>query len=247
MNAINTVIDISAQLAADVQVGHFSVIAESVVLEAGVVIGHHVVIHPGTVIGANTVVGDHAVLGKRPQLARTSTAAAGELQPLTIGANCQIGTAAVVYAGTRVGDGCLVADLASVRENCRIGDSVLIGRGVAVENNTKIGDYTKIQTNAYITAAMELEDHVFIAPMVTTTNDNFMGRTEKRFALKKGAHIKRGARIGGNAILLPGVVIGEESFVAAGSIVTKDTPARQVVLGVPAKPLRPVPDEELLP
>jgi acetyltransferase-like isoleucine patch superfamily enzyme len=141
----------------------------------------------------------------------------------------------------------MVADLASVRENCTIGKSVLIGRGVAVENNTSIGDHTKIQTNAYITAYMVLEDHVFIAPMVTTTNDNFMGRTEKRFALKKGATIKRGARVGGNSILLPGVTIGEESFVAAGAIVTKDTPPRQVVKGIPAKPVRPVPEEELLP
>ncbi len=244
---MNPVIDPRARLAPGVQIGYFSVIEADVAIDEAVVIGHHVVIHAGTVIGANTVIADHAVLGKRPQLARTSTAKAGALPPLTIGPHCQIGTGAVLYAGTTIGEGCMVADLATVRENCRIGNSVLIGRGVAVENDTVIGDSTKIQTNAYITAGMELEDHVFIAPMVTTTNDNFMGRTERRFALKKGAHIKRGARIGGNAILLPGITVAEESFVAAGALVTRDTPPRQVVKGVPAKPTRPVPDEELLP
>jgi acetyltransferase-like isoleucine patch superfamily enzyme len=241
------IIDKTAVIAPDVIIGEFCVIEAGARIETGCRIGHHVVIHAGTAMEAHVVVGDHSVLGKMPQLAKSSTAKATELKPLSIGANCQIGAMAIIYSGTSIGEGTLVADLASVRENCRIGNSVLVGRGVAVENNTVIGDSTKIQTNAYITAYMELEDQVFIAPMVTTTNDNFMGRTEKRFALKKGATIKRGARIGGNAILLPGVTVGEESFVAAGALVTKDTPAKQVVKGVPAKPFRPVPDEELLP
>lgn len=243
----SAIIDQTAVIAPNVVIGEFTVIEAGVKVGANCRIGHHVVIHTGTVIGPNTMVGDHSVLGKMPQLAKSSTTQAGELKPLSIEANCQIGAMAIIYAGTSIGEGTLVADLASVRENCRIGKAVLVGRGVAVENNTVIGDSTKIQTNAYITAYMELEDHVFIAPMVTTTNDNFMGRTEKRFALKKGAVIKRGARIGGNAILLPGVTIHEESFVAAGSLVTKDTPAKQVVKGIPAKPFRAVPEEELLP
>ncbi len=245
---MHAVIDPSADIAQDVKIGHYAVIGPGVIIGSGAEIGNHAVIHENTVIGSGTFIGDHTVLGKRPQLAQTSTIkAAGQLPPLAIGANCQIGTAAVVYAGTTIGDNCLIADLASVRENCRIGASVLIGRGVAVENQTTIGDFTKIQTNAYITAAMTLEDHVFIAPMVTTTNDNFMGRTEERFALKKGALIKRGARVGGNAVLLPGITVGEDSFVAAGAVVTRDTPEKQMVMGVPAKPIRPVPDEELLP
>ncbi|HBF38396.1 MAG TPA: UDP-3-O-(3-hydroxymyristoyl)glucosamine N-acyltransferase [Firmicutes bacterium] len=240
-------IDPSADISMDTEIGEFAVIEAEAKIAAGCRIGHHVIIHRGTILGSNTVVGDHAVLGKLPQLAKTSTVEQKVLGPLKIGANCQIGTGAIMYAGTTVDEDTMVADLASVRENCRIGKAVLIGRGVAVENNTSIGDFTKIQTNAYITAYMELADHVFIAPMVTTTNDNFMGRTEKRFALRKGATIKRGARVGGNAILLPGVTVGEESFIAAGSIVTKDTPPGQVVKGVPAKPLRPVPEDELLP
>ena len=241
------ILDPAAEISAEVEIGEFAVIMAKVKIGAGCRIGHQAVIHQGTIIGAGTVVGDHAVLGKVPFLAKTSTTIMQELAPLCIGPNCQIGTGTIIYAGTIIGANSLVADMASIRENCRIGQTVMIGRGVVVENNTTIGDYTKIQTNAYITAYMELEDHVFIAPMVTTTNDNFMGRTEKRFALKKGAVIKRGARIGGNSILLPGITIAEESFIAAGALVTKDTPPKQVMKGIPAKVVRPVPAEELLP
>jgi acetyltransferase-like isoleucine patch superfamily enzyme len=93
---------------------------------------------------------------------------------------------------------------------------------------------------------MTIEDHVFIAPAVQTTNDNFMGRTEKRHALERGATIHRGARVGGGALLLPGIEIGEEAFVAAGAVVTRDVPARKLVIGVPARVVRDVNEDELL-
>ena len=91
-----------------------------------------------------------------------------------------------------------------------------------------------------------LEEDVFIAPCVVTTNDNFMGRTEARHALTRGATIRRGARVGGAATLLPGVEIGEEAFVGAGALVLRDVPPRVVVVGAPARVLRDVPAEELL-
>jgi acetyltransferase-like isoleucine patch superfamily enzyme len=122
----------------------------------------------------------------------------------------------------------------------------MIGGAVNVENDVVIGARTKIQTGAYITAYVVIEEDVFVAPMVVTANDNFMGRTERRHQYRKGAHIKRGARVGAGAILLPGVEVAEETFVAAGSLVTRDTPFAQVVMGHPAKPLRPVNQDELL-
>jgi acetyltransferase-like isoleucine patch superfamily enzyme len=132
-----------------------------------------------------------------------------------------------------------------VRERVVVGDDVVIGRGSLVENDTTIGARTKIQAGAYITAYCELEDDVFIAPCVVTTNDNFMGRTERRHALVKGATIRRGARVGGGAILLPAVEIGEEAFVGAGAVVIRDVPARKLVVGVPAKVVRDaVPEDE---
>lgn len=130
--------------------------------------------------------------------------------------------------------------------NAGLANMYLLAGGAALENGVNVGDYTKIQTGAYITAYTTIEERVFIAPMVTTTNDNFMGRTERRFKYVKGPTIKRGARIGGGSILLPGVTVAKETFVAAGALVTKDTQSGQLVKGLPAKFSRKVPKEELL-
>jgi acetyltransferase-like isoleucine patch superfamily enzyme len=82
---------------------------------------------------------------------------------------------------------------------------------------------------------------------VITTNDNFMGRTERRHELRRGPTIRRGARVGGGAVLCPAVEIGEEAFVGAGAVVTRDVPPRAVVVGNPARKIREVATEELLP
>jgi acetyltransferase-like isoleucine patch superfamily enzyme len=133
-----------------------------------------------------------------------------------------------------------------VRERVTVGDDVVLGRGSLIENDTTVGAMTRIQAQAYITAYSTLEEHVFIAPCVVTTNDNYMGRTEQRHALMKGPTVRRAARVGGGAVLCPGVEIGEEAFVGAGAVVTKDVPPRALVVGNPARVLREVSDEELL-
>src|SRR5205814_7963423 len=106
-------------------------------------------------------------------------------------------------------------------ERVTIAEDVVIGRGSLVENDTTIGALTKIQAHAYITAYSTLEDNVFIAPCVVTTNDNFMGRTDRRPDLIAGPTIRRAARVGGGAVLCPGIEVGEEAFVGAGAVVTK--------------------------
>ncbi len=226
--------------------GHNLLLGEGVEIGAGVVFGVNVTVYDDTVIGEGCFVQDGAVLGKVPSLAPSSTARRGELAPLVLGAGCVISTGAVVYRGTTLGPGCIIGDYAGVRERCTLGERVLVGRGSVVENDTTIGDFTKIQTDAYITAYMTIEDHVFIAPCVRTTNDNFMGRTEKRHALIRGATIRRGARVGGAAVLCPAIEIGEEAFIAAGAVVTKDAPPRKVLMGVPARVVRDVHEDELL-
>ena len=175
------------------------------------------VVYPGTVIGDGCKILDYAVVGKQPTLSPRSTAKREELPPLQLGAGTIVSTAAVVFAGTTVGERVIVGDQACVRERCAIADDVVIGRGSLVENDTSVGALTKIQAHAYITAYSLLEDNVFIAPCVVTTNDNFMGRTEKRHELVKGPTIRRGARIGGGVVLLPGIEVGEEAFVGAGA------------------------------
>jgi acetyltransferase-like isoleucine patch superfamily enzyme len=204
------------------------------------------IVFPGTVIGEGCQILDYAVVGKQPTLSPRSTAKREELPRLELGAGTIVSTGAVVFAGTTVGERVVVGDQACVRERCTIGDDVVIGRGSLVENDTSVGALTKIQAHAYITAYSLLEENVFIAPCVITTNDNFMGRTEKRHELVKGPTIRRGARIGGGAVLLPGIEVGEEAFVGAGAVVLRDVPAQAVMVGSPARQIREVPDEELL-
>jgi acetyltransferase-like isoleucine patch superfamily enzyme len=203
-------------------------------------------VYPGTVLGENVRVLENAVVGKQPALGPKSTAKREPLPPVEIGDGTIVSTGAIVFAGSTIGAGCILGDQSCVRERVSIADDVVVGRGSLVENDTTIGSGTRIQAEAYITAYSTLEEDVFIAPCVVTTNDNFMGRTEKRKALMKGPTIRRGARVGGGAILLPGIEVGEEAFVGAGAVVTKDVPARKVVVGSPARVLRDVPDEELL-
>ena len=204
------------------------------------------VVYPGTLLADSVIVGDHAVVGKQPVLGKRSTAKREALPPLAAGEGTAILAGAVVFAGTRLGRGVIVGDQACVRERCEIADDVVIGRGALVENDVTIGARTRIQANAYITAYSTLEEDVFVAPCVVTTNDNYMGRTEERLALLKCPTIRRGARIGGGAVLLPGIEIGEEAFVGAGAVVLRDVPPRAVVVGNPARRIRDVPDEELL-
>ena len=228
------------------ELAHNLLLGANVALGEGVVFGANVVVHDDTVIGDGCFIQDGAVLGKVPALSPASTAKRGELAPLRLGAGCVVSTGAVVYRGVSMGPGCIVGDLASVRERCVLGERVIVGRGTCVENDTTIGDFTKIQSNAYITAYMTIEEHVFIAPCVQTTNDNFMGRTERRHALIKGPTIRRGARVGGGVVLCPGIEVGEEAFIAAGAVVAGDAPARKVLMGVPARVVRDVPADELL-
>jgi acetyltransferase-like isoleucine patch superfamily enzyme len=205
------------------------------------------IVYPGTVLGEGVRVLESAVVGKQPSLSPRSTAKREPLSPTELGDGTVVSTGAVVFAGTRIGARVIVGDQACVRERCFVGEDVVIGRGSLVENDTTIGALTRIQAHAYITAYSTLEDEVFIAPCVVTTNDDFMGRTERRHRLIKGPTIRRGARVGGGAVLCPGVEIGEEAFVGAGAVVVRDVEPRTVVVGNPARPLRDVPDDELLP
>jgi acetyltransferase-like isoleucine patch superfamily enzyme len=203
-------------------------------------------VYPGTVLGDGVRVLENAVVGKQPALGPKSTAKRDPLPPAVIGDGTIISTGAIVFAGAAIGGACIIGDQSCVRERVVIADDVVVGRGSLVENDTTIGSGTRIQAEAYITAYSTLEEDVFIAPCVVTTNDNFMGRTERRKELMKGPTIRRGARVGGGAILCPGIEVGEEAFVGAGAVVTKDVPPRKVVIGSPARVLRDVPEDELL-
>jgi len=237
----------SAVLGTDVTLGEGCVVGPQVRLGAGCQVGHHVVIHADTVVGECVRIDDHAVLGKRPmRAANSATTREQELPGLTVGELSIVGTGVVLYRGAAIGEKVLMADLCTVRENVTIGRGTIVGRGVTIENVCSIGRYCKLESESYITAYSTLEDRVFVAPGVVTSNDNYVGRTAERFKHFKGVTVRRGGRIGAGAVLLPGVIVGEDGLVAAGSVVTHDVPPRTIVMGRPAKPWREVPVEQLL-
>ncbi|MBE2320216.1 N-acetyltransferase [Solirubrobacter sp. CPCC 204708] len=222
-----------------------AVIADDVVLGEGVRVGAFVVIKPGTVIGAGVEIQDGAVLGKSPSLARTSTAPRDPLPGLTVGDGAVICCGAIVFAGASIAAGAIVGDQSYVRERAVVGERSVIGRGSCVDNDVRVGARVKVQTNVYLTAYTVVEDDVFVGPGVCTTNDDTMSRHDRAYQLR-GATLRRAARVGGGVVLTPGVEVGEEAFVAAGALVTKDVPPRTVVMGVPAHVVRDVPDADLL-
>jgi len=152
----------------------------------------------------------------------------------------------IIYIQAKAGESNLIADLATIRENVEIGDFNIIGRGVAIENFVKIGSRCKLETNCYITAYSQIEDYCFIAPGVSTSNDNYVGRDKERFNHFKGVVVKRGGRIGVNATILPGRTIKEDGLVAGGSVVTKDIETEEIWQGNPARRIKKVDEKQLL-
>jgi acetyltransferase-like isoleucine patch superfamily enzyme len=224
--------------------GAHVVIHDGVKIEDGAMLGAHVVVHEGTVIGDGCVIEDHVVLGKRPRLARSSSAR-GDVGALRLGTRVTVCAGAVVLAGARLGDEAIVGDQAYVRERAAIGAGSLVGRGSVVDNDVVVGERVKLQTNVYITAFSTIEDDVFVGPGASTTNDDTMSRHGSETPLR-GATLRRACRIGGGAVLTPGVEVGEEAFLAAGAVLTRDLPPRAVAMGVPARVVREVGEEDLI-
>ncbi|MGZ4293972.1 MAG: acyltransferase, partial [Solirubrobacteraceae bacterium] len=149
------------------------------------------------------------------------------------------------YAGASVGQRAIVGDQSQIRERGVLGERSVLGRGSTIDFDTHVGARVSIQTLVYVTAGTVVEDDVFIGPGVIMTNDDTMDRHGPGSPLR-GATLRRACRVGGGVVLTPGVVIGEEAFIAAGAVVVRDVPAHAVVMGVPGRVAREVGDGDLL-
>jgi acetyltransferase-like isoleucine patch superfamily enzyme len=238
-------IDPDAHIADGVLVAPGAVIHARVRVGAGSRIGSCAVIHAGTVLGERCVVEDCVVLGKLPRLRPGSSAAGPELGALVLEPDVTVCCGAVVYAGTRISAGAIIGDQSQVRERVTVGARSVVGRASCVDFGSQVGSRVSIQSCVYVTGNSIVEDDVFLGPGVLTTNDDTMDRHARGEPLH-GAVFRRACRVGSGAVLVPGVEIGEEAFVAAGAVVTRDVPARAVVMGVPARVVRRVPDADLL-
>lgn len=197
----------------------------------------HAFLFSNVQIGKNVIVLPGAVLGRPPLSSGAARLVDRQsLPPLIIEDDCIIGANCVLYMGSKIGKGTMICDCACIRENVSIGERSLIAMGVTINRDTKIGSNVKIMDNTHITGNAIIEDDVFISALVVMSNDNSMGQSNLSMQEMLGPILRRGAKIGQGACLLPNIEIGENAVVGANSVVTRSVPPDFVVFGVPAKP-----------
>ena len=185
-------------------------------------------IYPNVTIGDNAELAPYTIIGE-PQKGKKS----GEMATI-IGDNAVIRSHTVIYAGNRIGDNFQTGHGVLLREENEIGNNVSIGSHSVVEHHVKIGNSVRIHSQAFIPEFSVLEDECWIGPNVVLTNAVYPLSPDAKINLK-GPIIEYGAKIGANATLLPGVIIGKGALVGAGAVVTKDVPEGAVVAGNPAR------------
>lgn len=159
----------------------------------------------------------------------------------------QQGQYCVIFPEVLIGEETRLGNFVMIRSNTQIGRGCTIGSYVDIEGDVTIGNHVSLQSACYITRGVVIEDDVFCGPRVTTMNDKrIVHRRPSLTFVRTAPRILRAARVGGGSVLLPGVTIGENAFVGAGSVVTKDVPDCAIVVGNPARIVGRVKDEEII-
>ncbi len=217
--------------------GHVE-LAENVWLEPNVTIFGPVTVGKGTYIGPNCVIGFPDKKEIEQMLHKMDRETRNESNFTRIGESVQLRSNCVLYSNVILGNRVRFGHNVMVREDVKIGDDTLVGTNSTIDGNCRIGRSVSIQTNVYIPTNTIVEDHVFLGPSSVLTNDKFVGQTTCEL---RGPILRKGASIGGNATILPGIEIGEGAVVGAGAVVTKNVPPKVIVVGIPAMKLKDVP------
>lgn len=186
-------------------------------------------------LGDGTVVEDFCIVGAPPRGAKD-----GELATI-IGAGSVIRSHAVIYAGNVIGTNFQTGNKVNIRESNEIGNHVSIGTLSVVEHHVKIADHVRIHTQVFVPEFSVLEEGCWLGPNVVLTNAKYPLSPGVKEQLA-GPVIQRRAKIGANVTILPGVVVGEDALVGAGSVVVRDVPAGAVVVGNPARVIGQIAD-----
>lgn len=195
-------------------------------------------IYGNSIIGRGTVVLENVILGYPEHkilmeiLKKDIEIEDFDFPGCNVGPNSIIRAGSTIFSSVKTGENFKTGHNVLIRENTQIGNNVLIGTNTIVDGNVKIGNNVSVQGNVYIPTNVVIEDNVFIGPCAVLANDKYPIR--KKYELK-GPVLRKGASIGANATLLPGVEIGEGAMVAGGALVTKDVPPWKLAVGVPAR------------
>jgi acetyltransferase-like isoleucine patch superfamily enzyme len=181
------------------------------------------------VLGQDPQIGEGAILGCRSgrEIALAKTA---------IGDFAIIRSNTVIYCNVIIGDSLETGHNVVIREENVIGSHFQIWDNSTVDYGCEIGSNVCIQNNVYVAPHTTIGDDVHLAPGVMICSDPDPACMKSRM----GPTIKKGARIGANVTVLPRLVIGENSVIGAGSVVTEDVPAGTVAFGNPAVIVRPI-------
>ena len=193
-------------------------------------------VYPNVNIGAATIIDEPCVIGKPPRGCND-----GE-KKLQIGSNSHIRHFTTIYAGSIIGDDFQTGQGVSIREDNIIGNNVSIGTNSVLEFGNTIGDNSRIHSSCFLEMVTIGRD-VFVGPNVVFTDDPHPMGCPKYKECRGGATVEDRARIGANSTILPGVKIGKNSLIGAGSVVVEDVPENAVVAGNPARVIKNI--EEL--
>jgi acetyltransferase-like isoleucine patch superfamily enzyme len=219
-----------ARLLGDVWTG------KGVFIDCNAVVYGPVKIGKGSYIGPNSVVGFPALTELR-MLMRSKRV---KKKRTEIGDDCILRSGTTLYSSVKIADEVSFGHNVVVRENVTIGERTKVGTNVVVDGSTSIGAKVSIQTGVYICTYSTVEDGVFLGPCCVFTNDKYVA--QKPFKLK-GPIVKRGASVGANALLFPGITVGEGAVVGSQAMVNSDVPPRTVFVGIPAHRIKDLPDD----
>ena len=180
--------------------------------------------------GEDAVIDEEAVVGYRHR---------DDADPTRLGNDARIRRGTIVYADVTIGDGFNTGHDALVREDTALGDDVLVGTKTVIDGTTVVGSHVSLQTGVYVPTHTDIGDSVFLGPHAVLTNDPYPVRRDVEM---EGPTVEDGASVGANATILPEVTVGENAFVAAGAVVTRDVPPETLAVGSPAQH-RPLPDD----
>jgi acetyltransferase-like isoleucine patch superfamily enzyme len=163
------------------------------------------------------------------------------------GEDCTVRHFVVIEEDCKFGDKCFIGNNTTIRSGNKFGDRCVVGHNVCIEANGQFGNHVTINANCHMTQGIRIRDEVFIGPGVITMNTKHISYGRKSISrVYQPPIIERAARIGGGVLILPGVTIGENSVIGAGSVVTKSIPARVIAWGSPAEVIARIRDEDCL-